>query len=84
MGEVATRLGEGIGGLVNILDPAVVIAGGGVVAGAGDLVLDTARRAATATIEGGEHRPEVPIVPARLGADGAAIGAALWAREATA
>jgi glucokinase len=82
--DVASRLGEGIGGLVNILDPAIVIAGGGVVAGAGDLVLDPARRAAAATIEGGEHRPEVPIVPAGLGADGAAIGAALWARGATA
>jgi len=82
--DVATRLGEGIGGLVNILDPAIVIAGGGVVAGAGDLVLDPARRAASSTIEGGEHRPEVPIVSAALGADGVAIGAALWAREVTA
>ena len=61
-----------------------MIAGGGVVAGAGDLLLDPARRAAAATIEAGAHRPEVPIVPAALGADGAAIGAALWAREATA
>jgi glucokinase len=79
--QVATRLGEGIGGLINVLDPAIVIAGGGVVAGAGDLVLEPARAAAVATIEAVDHRPEVPIVPAALGADGAAIGAALWARE---
>jgi glucokinase len=82
--EVGSRLGEGIAGLVNVLDPAIVVVGGGAAVGAGDLLLDPARARARDTIEGGAHRPEVPIVPAILGEDGAAIGAALWAQESTA
>lgn len=77
--EVGTRLGDGLAGLVNTLDPALVVVGGGAAAGAGDLLLEPARRAAEAGIEGFAHRPAVPIVPAALGADGAAIGAAVWA-----
>ena len=46
--EVGTRLGEGIAGLVNMLDPELVIVGGGAAAGAGDLLLEPARRAAEA------------------------------------
>jgi glucokinase len=82
--EVGGRLGEGIAGLVNVLDPAVVIVGGGAAVGAGDLLLEPARERAHGTIEGAGHRPEVPIVPAALGVDGAAIGAALWAQAASA
>ena len=81
--EVGARLGQGIGGLVNVLDPAIVVVGGGAAAGAGDLLLEPARVHALATIEGIGHRPDVPIVPATLGEDGAAIGAALWAQETT-
>ncbi|MFL5789911.1 MAG: ROK family protein [Actinomycetota bacterium] len=80
--EVGLRLGQGIAGLVNVLDPEVVIVGGGPAA-AGDLLLGPARRACRDAIEGADVRPEVPIVPAALGGDAAAIGAALWAmREA--
>jgi glucokinase len=50
--EVGTRLGDGIAGLVNVLDPGVVIVGGGAAAGAGDLLLEPARRQARITIEG--------------------------------
>jgi glucokinase len=79
--EVGTRLGEGIAGLVNVLDPEIVIVGGGAAAGAGDLLLGPARRSFEAAVEGAGYRPTVPIVPAELGADSAAIGAALWALE---
>jgi glucokinase len=79
--DVGTRLGEGIAGLVNVLDPELVIVGGGAAASAGDLLLEPARRAFGATVEGAGHRPDVGIVPATLGADGAAVGAALWALE---
>jgi glucokinase len=79
--EVGARLGEGIAGLINVLDPAIVIVGGGAAVGAGDLLLDPARERARTTIEGADHRPEVPVVAAALGEDGAAIGAALWALE---
>jgi glucokinase len=79
--EVGARLGEGIAGLVNVLDPSVVIVGGGPPAAAGDLLLDPARRACRDAIEGADDRPDVPIVMAALGADATAVGAALWALE---
>lgn len=77
--DVGRRLGEGIAGLVNVLDPELVIVGGGAAAGAGDLLLGPARVACAAAIEGAGHRPDVPVVAAMLGADAAAIGAGLFA-----
>jgi glucokinase len=76
--EAGRRLGVGIAGLVNVLDPALVVVGGGV-AGAGDLLLGPAREAYAETVEGGGYRPDVPIVDAGLGTDSVAIGAALLA-----
>ncbi|HLB38912.1 MAG TPA: ROK family protein [Actinomycetota bacterium] len=84
LAEVGTRLGTGIAGLVNVLDPELVIVGGGAAAGAGDLLLEPARGAFAATVEGGGHRPQVPLVSAALGDEGAAIGAALRALEGVA
>lgn len=72
---VGRRLGEGIAGLVNILDPEVVIVGGGV-AEEGAVLLDPARHAFLDAVEASDHRPEVPILPATLGNDAGAIGAA--------
>jgi len=79
--EVGTRLGQGIAGLVNVLDPSIVIVGGGPPSAAGDLLLEPARRACRDAIEAADARPEVPIVQAALGADSAAVGAALWALQ---
>lgn len=73
--EVGHRLGVGIAGLVNVLDPDVVIVGGGA-SEAGDLLLAPARDAFRRSVEAPDHRPEVPIVPAALGNDAGAIGAA--------
>jgi glucokinase len=73
--EVGRRLGQGIAGLVNILDPDTVVIGGGAVE-AGDLLIGPAREAFVAAVEAPEHRPEVPMVPARLGNDAGAVGAA--------
>jgi glucokinase len=78
--QVGGRLGEGIAGLVNVLDPELVVVGGGV-AEEGDLLLDPARRAFWATVEAADRRPEVPIVPAELGNEAGAIGAAALALE---
>jgi glucokinase len=75
--EVGTRLGEGIAGLVNVLDPEVVVIGGGVAA-AGDLLLEPARHAYERTVQ---LSPSPPLAPAALGADAAAVGAALLALE---
>ncbi len=76
--EVGRRLGEGIAGLVNILDPEIVVVGGGV-AEEGDLLLEPARAAYRETVEAPAHRPGVEIVPAALGKDAGAIGAAALA-----
>jgi glucokinase len=81
LAEVARRLGEGVAGLVNILDPDIVVIGGGV-GETGDLLFGPLREAYRATVEGADVRPEVPIAPARLGNDAGAIGAALLAIDA--
>jgi glucokinase len=78
--EVGRRLGVGIAGLVNVLDPQIVVVGGGAML-AGDLLLDPARTAFLEAVEGPEHRPRVPIVPAELGTDAGAVGAAALALE---
>lgn len=80
LAEVGRRLGEGIGGLVNVLDPEVVVVGGGVAA-AGELVLGPARAAFRLAVEAPDRRPEVPLVRAELGNDAGAVGAATLALE---
>jgi glucokinase len=75
LAEVGRRLGEGIGGLVNVLDPDIVVVGGGAIE-AGELILAPARRSFVETVEAPQHRPEVPIVAAALGNDAGAVGAA--------
>jgi glucokinase len=80
LGVVGTRLGIGIAGLVNVLDPQLVIVGGGAVA-AGELLLEPARVAFHDTVEAPDRRPSVPIVAAQLGNDAGAVGAAALALE---
>jgi glucokinase len=78
--EVGHRLGQGIAGLVNTLDPEMVVVGGGA-SDAGDLLLEPARKAFRMTVEAYDRRPDVPIVPAELRNDAGAVGAALLALE---
>lgn len=79
LAAVGERLGIGVAGLVNALDPDVVVIGGGAV-GAGDLLLDPARAALSERVlpPGGEPPP---IVPARFGSESGMLGAALLALE---
>ena len=80
LAEAGRRLGEGIAGLVNVLDTEIVVVGGG--AGeAGDLLLEPLREAYRDAVEGVDVRPDVPIVEASFGNDAGAIGAALVAME---
>ena len=81
LAEVGHWLGVGIGGLVNILDPEIVVMAGGV-AEAGDLVLAPARSAYRDTVEASEMRPDVPIVMAALGSHAGVVGAAALVLEA--
>ena len=74
-------LGEGIASVVAALDPAVVAVGGGV-SEAGDLLLEPARTAFHRHLTARGYRPEPRIVPALLGNDAGMIGVAdlAWIR----
>jgi glucokinase len=77
--EGATRLGQTLATLINALDPAVVVIGGGLGAAPRyrGLVAETAR----SLIYSQETR-DLDIVPAALGPDAALIGATIVAAEA--
>jgi glucokinase len=78
--RIGSRLGEGIAGFVNVLDPDVVVVGGGAM-DAGELLLEPARLRYAEAVEASEARPDVPIVAAELGTEAGAIGAAKLALE---
>jgi glucokinase len=78
--ELGQWLGEGIAAVANVMDPAVVVIGGGV-ADAGDLLLGPARESFLSHLSGGDNRPHLDIRPARLGNDAGIIGAADLARK---
>jgi glucokinase len=78
--RVGSRLGEGIAGFVNVLDPDIVVVGGGAM-DAGELLLGPARLRYAEAVEASEARPNVPIVAAELGTEAGAIGAAKLALE---
>ncbi|MFL5736935.1 MAG: ROK family protein [Actinomycetota bacterium] len=78
--RVGSRLGEGIAGLVNVLDSEIVVAGGGAM-DAGDFLLEPARLRFAETVEAADARADVPIVAAELGKEAGAIGAAKLALE---
>ena len=80
LAELGMWLGEGIASLAAVLDPGVVVIGGGVSA-AGDLLLDAIREHFRANLTGRGHRPELAIRAATLGNDAGLIGAADLARR---
>ncbi len=80
LAETGRWLGEGIASLASILDPAVVAIGGGV-SEAGELLLEPAREAFRANLTGRKYRPELEIRPATLGGDAGLLGAADLARR---
>ncbi len=76
---IGERLGVGIANLVNMLNPEVVVIGGGVIA-AGELLLEPARAVmhTRALLPG---RETVEVVAAAFGAEAGMIGAALLAAD---
>ncbi len=80
MRDFAWYFAVGVANLVNILDPDVVVVGGGLT-DAGELFLAPARAAFAELVLAPDHRPAVPIVSAAFGPEAGAIGAALLARE---
>jgi glucokinase len=81
--EVLTRAGRHLGvalaGFANTFDPDVIVIGGGVAEGAGDLLLDPAR----AELRDRALPPmrDVPVKAAELGGDAGMYGAAAMAME---
>ncbi|WP_017933910.1 ROK family glucokinase [Nocardioides sp. Iso805N] len=80
LATLGTWLGEGIASLTAVLDPAVVAIGGGV-ADAGELLFGPARTAFRNQLTGRGHRPELDIRGASLGNNAGLIGAADLARR---
>jgi glucokinase len=78
--QVGWWVGFGLANLACVLDPECFVLGGGLV-GAGDLLLDSARRAFAELVEGGTARPATAIVTAAFGDRAGAVGAALAARD---
>ena len=79
--ELADWMALGLANLVNILDPEVIVIGGGLVEAA-DLLLPRVRERFPHVVMSGEHRPaRARIVPAQLGEQAGAIGAALLAAD---
>ena len=56
LAQVGRRLGEGVAGLVNVLDPEIVVIGGGA-SEAGELLLAPLRAAFVDSLEGADVRP---------------------------
>ncbi len=73
--RLALELGRGMAGVVAVVDPEIVVLGGGVCE-AGDLLLRPTREALEANLTGAGARHMPRMVLAELGSDAAAIGMA--------
>ncbi|MCP4145045.1 MAG: ROK family protein [bacterium] len=76
--ETGEYLAIGVGNLINIIDPDLVIIGGGV-ARAGDLIMKPCIQDVSKYVLA-SIKPEEVVVPAKLGINAAAIGVAVMAR----
>lgn len=80
MESAINHLARGLANLINILDPDVIVLGGGVVEALGDWMLPRlVKKVGPLTV--GRNKKDAPIVPAQLGDDAILLGAALWARQ---
>ncbi|RNE49773.1 ROK family protein [Corynebacterium alimapuense] len=80
--EFAEWLGQGLAIVADVLDPALILIGGGVSRDA-DLYLDISKGKMARSIVGAGYRPLPDIVGAELGADAGMIGVADLARQHT-
>lgn len=80
MREFAWWVALGLANLATLLDPEVLVIGGGLAA-AGPILLDPAREAFAGHLLGARHRQPVSVVLAALGPDAGAIGAAYLAAD---
>lgn len=75
LADLGTHLGHGIASVCAVLDPRLVVIGGGV-SRAGELVVGPARKAFEQRQIGRGHRPTPSVVAADLGNDAGVVGAA--------
>ena len=75
LAELGTWIGEGAAAVGTVIDPALVVIGGGVAA-AGDLLLAPARAGFLTQLSGRGHRPVASIELASMGNDAGLVGAA--------
>lgn len=80
MTDLGRWLGVGLAMAADVLDPAVIVIGGGV-SGAADLFLDSTRTVLSSLITGSGHRPQPQLALARFGDAASVVGAALMAAE---
>lgn len=80
MADFAWWTAVGVANLVAVLDPEVVVLGGGLIEAA-DLWLDETRRCLPELLVAAGHRPMPRVEAAHHGAGAAALGAALAARD---
>ncbi|MEM9561428.1 MAG: ROK family protein [Actinomycetota bacterium] len=71
---------QGIGSLIALLDPSIVVLGGGLSTISGGFLDEVASQVGECVV-GGPYRPVVPIVSADFGAEAGAVGAGLRARD---
>jgi glucokinase len=81
LSDLGAWLGQAIGSFTAILDPEIVVIGGGVSA-AGDLLLNPIREAYLAHLPARGYRPELKIVGAEFVNDAGVVGAADLVRVA--
>ncbi|MCP1386736.1 ROK family protein [Corynebacterium sp. TA-R-1] len=80
LSSFATWLGRGLSIVADVLDPALIVLGGGVSEDA-DLFIDEARESLAANIVGAGYRPVPEVLQAELGPQAGMIGVADLARE---
>lgn len=78
--EYAGWVAIGLAGLANILDPEMIVIGGGLVE-LGDTLLEPVRESFRDRVEAADRREVIEIVPAALGERAGAVGAAALARR---
>jgi glucokinase len=83
LSELGRRLGAAMALAADVLDPEIIVIGGGVSAAA-DLFLPVARSELREQLTGNEFRPQSRVAVARYGSAASTIGAALIAAERTA
>lgn len=81
LADLGAWIGEGVASVAAILDPELIVLGGGV-SEAGALLIDPALAAFRRQLTGRGHRPEARFALARLGNDAGMIGAADLAARA--